>query len=247
MGLSGPGAEWLLKNRVWADQQRPFLLSFMSVAPSRLERVNELMRFVTLIGNALDEFDVVHHTSLPPVGIGLQINFSCPNVGLDLSKIADEIKESLDIASTLGIPLIPKINATVPPEAVMSLLDHPRFDALCVSNTIPWGQLPHLIDWEDLWGSTTSPLAKYGGGGLSGKPLLPIVVAWIARARSLGFKKPIIGGGGILSKADADLMLGFRNEYERGADAIELGSVSMLRPWRVRGIIKHVNRQMEAL
>ena len=51
-------------------------------------------------------------------------------------------------------------------------------------------------------------------------------------------KTPIVGGGGILSVRDAFDML------DAGANAIELGSVSILRPWRVAGIIRAVNRRL---
>ena len=117
---------------------------------------------------------------------------------------------------------------------------HPGCDAIIMSNTIPWGQLPDRIDWKGLFGTDVSPVAKYGGGGLSGKPLLPIVTDWIRGARVKGVVKPIVAGGGILSKADADRML------DAGADAVELGSVAFLRPWRVQGIINHVNARLGA-
>lgn len=228
VGLSGPGAEALLQSGIWHQQEKPFFLSFMSVASTRFERIAELMHFVELLSR--------HLPFKAPVG--LQLNFSCPNVGLDPQKLIDEMKESLDIASTLDIPLVPKINAVFPQEVAFLLEVHSAFDALCVSNTIPWGQLPNKIPWKELFGSDTSPLAKYGGGGLSGAPLLPIVTKWIGHLRESGFEKPIIGGGGILSVEDADRMI------EAGANAVELGSVAMLRPWRVRSIVRHVNHKM---
>lgn len=51
-----------------------------------------------------------------------------------------------------------------------------------------------------------------------------------------GITIPIIGGGGILKKADVDLL------YQCGADAVMIGSVAILRPWRVRGIIKRAKQ-----
>ena len=56
--------------------------------------------------------------------------------------------------------------------------------------------------------------------------------------RQLDTATPIIGGGGILSCDDADVIL------RAGANAISLGCVSMLRPWRVQSIIKHVNARI---
>ena len=112
---------------------------------------------------------------------------------------------------------------------------HHACDAVCVSNTIPWGQLPEHIDWEDLFGTSESPLAHLGGGGLSGVPLLPLLVNWIKRARQVGLKKPLNAGGGILSKGNGDKVI------DAGAESLFIGSVAFLRPWRVRGIVHHFN------
>lgn len=228
VGLSGPGAKALLERGLWHEQERPFFVSFMSVEKGPDERMAELKRFVALFQRYLP-------FTAP---VGLQLNFSCPNVGLNPQHLVDEIREALDISSVLDIPLVPKINAVFPQEIAFVLEEHTAFDALCVSNTIPWGQLPGKIDWKKLFGTETSPLAKYGGGGLSGSPLLPIVVDWIQNLREAGFAKPVIGGGGILSKRDADQVIA------AGASAVELGSVAMLRPWRVKGIVRHVNHKM---
>jgi dihydroorotate dehydrogenase len=110
-----------------------------------------------------------------------------------------------------------------------------------VSNSIPWGKFRGRIDWKGLFGSEVSPLAGMGGGGLSGRPLLPIVMDWIRAARSSGLHKAIVGGGGILSSLDAAQMMSC------GVDAIEIGSVSILRPWRVAGIIRHANSVLPRL
>ncbi len=133
------------------------------------------------------------------------------------------------------MPLLLKINATLPPVLVGEIAAHSGCAGIICSNTIPWGQLPDQIDWKGLFGSPTSPLADLGGGGLSGAPLLPIVAAWITEARTMGVTVPIVGGGGILSAGDVDVM------HKAGATAIELGSVSILRPWRVASIIRRAH------
>jgi dihydroorotate dehydrogenase len=111
-------------------------------------------------------------------------------------------------------------------------------DFLTATNTVAFGKLPDKIDWVKLFGSTQSPLANVGapgGGGLSGRPLLPLVLEWIRAVRALGVKTPIIGGGGILSSQDALDVLA------AGASAVFIGCVSMFRPWRVAKIIRTVN------
>lgn len=231
VGLSGPGAVRLLHEGMWRAIHEPFIISFMSVGLDRWIRMEELQGFVKLLRNELPEFKAP---------VGLQVNISCPNVGLDPRELLEEVEDVVDVASDLGIPVILKINATFSPEAIVAIQNEP-FDAISISNTIPWGKMADRINWERLFGTTSSPLAVYGGGGLSGAPLLPIVSDWVKKARDLGFRKPIMGGGGILSKKDADLIL------DAGATAIELGSVSILRPWRIRSIIRHVNSRLKGV
>ena len=129
-----------------------------------------------------------------------------------------------------------KLSVEIEPRVAVEIAKFADF--ITITNTVAFGKFPGQIDWKKLFGSETSPLAHIGaagGGGLSGKPLLPLVVKWIAHVREMGVKTPIIGGGGILSIADAELVL------RAGADAVSLGCVSMLRPWRVASIIHAVN------
>lgn len=113
-----------------------------------------------------------------------------------------------------------------------------------MSNTIPWLEnatwtykLATLIDWPALFEDTISPLERrgYGQGGLSGWPLLNLVVEWVATARQIGITLPIKAEGGIQKKKD------IRRLATAGADAIGLGCVSFLRPWRLKGLINYGN------
>lgn len=226
VGLAGPGAEALFRRGLWQERRQPFFISFMSVSDEPQERTEELRRFVNIFKKYLPAFRAP---------VGLQTNYSCPNVGLDAEKLISEAGDGLTIASELGIPLVPKLSIVLPVEAAVGISTHPACDGICVSNVIPWGQLSELIDWEELFGAKVSPLADMGGGGLSGKPLLPILVDWLRRARQAGLQKPINAGGGILSKDDA------RAVIDAGADSIFIGSVAFLRPWRVSGIVSDIN------
>ena len=198
----------------------------MSLANTPQRRLEEFRIMVDLIGFFKNGFRVP---------FGLQINLSCPNTGHDPSKLIGESADVLDIASTLGVPVMSKYSiAPAPIPAVRELQDHPACDAICVSNTIPFGW--DGIDWERTWGSTTSPIAHLNGGGLSGKDLLPFVCVWIKRLRDAGFTKPINGGGGILTADDV------WEYYDAGASSVFLGSVAVLRPWRVNKIINRANK-----
>lgn len=218
IGLSGPGARALFEDGRWQKRRNPFFLSFMSIATTPEERRMELKSFVELLANYLPGFNAP---------VGLQINYSCPNVGLKQEKLIEEVRDGLKIASVLNVPLMPKFNLTIPVEIAKEISDDPNCDALCISNTIPWRQLPEKIDWQSLFGTNVSPLAHLGGGGLSGKPLLPLVTDWVDKARKIGITKPINAGGGILSPNDVDLL------YKAGASSIFIGSIVALRPWRV--------------
>ncbi len=232
VGLSGPGTEWLLQQKKWQRRGEPFVISFMSVATSKAERLEELRSFVMLMLTA-----ALNETFSAPVAI--EINLSCPNVGLDQKHLVEEAQEMRGIFRPLyELGWVMGFKLSVEIEARVGVEISKYCDFLTITNTIGYGKFPGQIDWRKLFGSDTSPLAAIGapgGGGLSGKPLLPLVVTWIAHLREFGVKTPIIGGGGILSVGDA------RKVLAAGADAVSLGCVSMLRPWRVASIIHAVN------
>ncbi|OGY45342.1 MAG: hypothetical protein A2729_00710 [Candidatus Buchananbacteria bacterium RIFCSPHIGHO2_01_FULL_39_14] len=232
VGLSGPGAKWLFAAGTWQKIESPFFISFMAVSAELKERREELWQFVELFSRELSKFKAK---------VGLEINFSCPNVGLKSEKLLDEVQEALTIAARLNIPLVPNFNPLVSPESLKTICEHPGCDAVSVANTIPWGKLPERIDWVGLFGTDVSPLAKFGGGGLSGWPLLPIVAETISEARKLGVKKPTIAGGGIFSIQAADKLIA------AGASAIKFGTVCILRPWRVKRIIEYINQKLGEL
>ena len=214
-----------MRKRKWQARKEPFFISVMSVAPTKQERFDEFWQMVEIFQWAKRDF------SAP---FGLQVNLSCPNIGHNPGELIRESSEVLSILGTLNIPLMPKYSiATAPIEAVMELDKNPHCDAICVSNTLPFGWKE--IDWKKVWGSDVSPLTHLGGGGLSGAFLCPLVCYWIARLRALGFSKSINGGGGILCKTDMD------SYYQAYASSVFLGSVAILRPWRVAGIIRHAN------
>src|SRR3989338_2662201 len=192
VGLSNPGLNTLLRTNKWQLRTKPFMISVMSLADTPKKRLQELEIMVDMIGLVKDGF------SAP---FGLQINLSCPNTGHDPYELIGESAKVLEIAGTLGVPIMPKYSiASAPIEAVLQLNDNPNCDAICVSNTLPFGW--QGVDWQSVWGSKTSPLAKLGGGGLSGRILCPLVCEWIASLRDAGFTKPINGGGGILCPED---------------------------------------------
>lgn len=228
VGLSGPGAEALLKMKIWLNWREPFFLSFMTVSSTVKERLRETKDFVDLLQRYQPGF-------MAP--FGLQMNFSCPNVGRVLPQnFLEEVQQSLEIAAVLKVPLMPKLSVTTDVETAVKIASLKECDAICVSNTIPWGGLSNRIDWKNLFGTDRSPLEKYGGGGLSGAPLLPLVEEWVREAVvTRKISKPINAGGGILSCRDVDRL------KNCGASSIFIGSVAFLRGWRVKSIIRRAH------
>lgn len=225
VGLANPGIEAFLQTGKWQTRVAPFWLSVASLAGTRNERIEEFRRMVDMVGREKESFRAP---------FGVQINLSCPNTGHNTTELIKESAEALEVVSALGVPLMPKYSiASAPISAIRELEAHPHCDAICVSNTLPFGW--EGADWKRVWGSKYSPLARFGGGGLSGAPLRPFVCGWITRLREAGFRKPINGGGGVLSVSDVEA-------YRRaGASSVFIGSVATLRPWRVRSIIRYAN------
>ncbi len=231
VGLSGPGALFLLaKNgpcNPWIERTSPFFLSFATTATTPELRLKETRDFLKYLQVFASQFKAP---------FGLQINFSCPNTEHGPTEgmaFVAEVHATLDTLRSLNVPLVPKLNILTPPSIARQISDHSACDALCVSNTIPWGSLPAQINWSGLFGSQESPLAKYGGGGLSGSPIFEPVREWVHQARNdASIRKPIIAGGGVMSEGDLKRLAG------SGASAISLGSIAILRPWRLARVIK---------
>lgn len=228
VGLSGPGCEDLFLQYKWQARDQPFMISFMPVGKTRDEKIAETKFFA-------EQWKIRMPKQSPA---GLQLNISCPNVKADFSELIKDAGDYLDMLGELGVPIMVKINVLMTPKAAVELSQHLHCAGLCVSNTVPFGQLPDVIPW-DRWFPSGSPLADLGGGGLSGAPLFPILCQWLAEAFDAGLEKPVNAGGGILHWRDVDdlVTVGLRH----GIDSIAFGSVAILRPWRVRSIISRAH------
>ena len=224
--VSGPGAKYLLDTGRWQRQAKPYFLSFTSVKDTPEERLAEFSSFVKLLKGHLPKF---------LADIGLKINLSCPNTGVNPGELVGEAQQMLSVGSVLSIPMVPKFNVLqLTPEMACEIAEHPSCDGICVSNTIPYGEIPEVIPWRQLFGKK-SPLKKYGGGGLSGKYLFPLVIDWVSDVKCLGIKKPIIAGGGVLEAKQAIQLL------IAGASVVSLGTMAILRPRRMKETIEMIH------
>lgn len=232
VGLSSPGAAELFRHPCWMRVRPPFVYSFMATGEDGEERLEEIRGLVAIM------------KSRAPIrgdGVALEINISCPSAGHNTCEFMGEVMDifrGINALKRAGIvsTVFLKINVLMPIEIILDVQESGLCDAIDCSNTIPFGALPEEIPWTKIFGSKTSPLSKLGGGGLSGKYLLPIVADWIERARDNGVRMPIIAGGGILRSEDVLVM------KQAGADAISIGSVLMLKPWNVKSIIREAQK-----
>lgn len=229
VSLSGPGAEVILTSKELQEKTEPFQLSFMLVAEIEEERLKEFDDFIKILLREYKNYNTQ---------IGLQLNVTCPNTAHDNPEL-QEILKMLDMCTPLvekSIAIILKISVEMPAQNILILGAHKNCHAISTSNTINFGSLPDKINWKKLF-PNGSPLLKRNlniakPGGLSGAPLLPLVIEQIKLLRQAGFTKHINGGGGILYKKDVDKL------YEAGADSISIGSVAFLNPLAIPSIIK---------
>lgn len=229
VSLSGPGAEAIVTSPILHEKTEPFQLSFMSVADSEEDRLQEFSEFIKILLRELRKFKAP---------IGLQLNVTCPNTEHDSPELK-EILKMLDMSEPLvkkGVAIVLKVSVETPARNILALAKHQNFHALCTSNTVNFGSFPDKINWKKLF-PKGSPLLKRNmniakPGGLSGAPLLPLVLEQIRLLRQGGFTKHINGGGGILHKKDIEKL------FEAGADSVSIGSIAFLNPLAIPGIIK---------
>jgi len=229
-GLSNPGFMAFLNPKSWFSITDPFFISFTPIEDEDDRRVEiEVRQFIDTLKRALDE------KRFASKQIALQLNLSCPNSG-DYRKLIEKARAILDELSRLGIPIVVKLNLLVKPEAAAEIATHPACTGLCTSNSIPFGEVLPESWWRENFGHS-SPLAKRGftNGGLSGAPLRNEVIAWIRQFRRFDTETYINAGGGILQPCDVDML------RDEGADSVFIGSVAILRPWRVRSIIQRAH------
>lgn len=229
VSLSGPGADEVVSSPELHKRTKPFQLSFAPVTETPGERLEEFGQFIKILSRE-------HPRYRAP--LGLQLNVTCPNLKQENPELQEIIK-MLDMCQPLagkGIAIIMKISVEMPVENILTFGAHPNCHAVTTSNTIEFGNLPEKINWGKLFPSG-SPLLKRRllvpkPGGLSGAPLLPLVLGQIKELRKRGFAKYINGGGGILQKKDVEEMRSV------GADSISIGSVALLNPFAIPGIIR---------
>jgi len=219
VGIPSPGLKAVLDSGVWYNIENPFLISIIPVRKTKMDRIKEIETAVELLGKNCRNFKTIFE---------IQLNVSCPNIGIDIYQYINEVQAYISILYEAGFLVDLKVNVLIPPECINALHS---YQMVTCSNTIPFGAFPDEINWKKFSG-----LEQYGGGGLSGPILLPYVIDWIKRFREIDRLFPLKACGGIFSKRDVDKVI------EAGADAIEIGIVKLMRPWKIKGIINRMKK-----
>jgi len=241
VSLSGPGLIDITQRGIYQQKTEANIMSVMAAdGETPAEKLEEIDNIGRVLKMAAPEFRA---------SFGVENNILCPNTGLDIARITkkevvlahETIEQGRLLRFHLGdaVPIGLKVTPMMTVRTVKIIQDSGVYDYLMLSNTIPWLELPDLIDWKKLFGSEISPLNNRGfkqPGGLSGWPLLPIVEMWIREARAYGITMIIIAGGGILYPDDINRL------DLAGADAYSIGSVTFLRPWNVQPIIQRIHQ-----
>ena len=227
--LAGPGLEALLAKAVWQARTEAFCISFAAIGETRELRMIEYCQVVTLLAQARSQFRAP---------FALVITIASPEIRRMQEELADEMLEALSILNKLGVPLVVQVGVGIAPATAAEILACKECDALAVSAPIPWSEVPENVR-KVFFRTQKSPFESLGGGAVSGKYLLPLVVEWVRQFKRLSPGKPVIGGGGILRSKDLDELL------ESGVAAVSLGSVFMVRPFNVSSIIKRATKLLK--
>lgn len=150
----------------------------------------------------------------------IEINASCPNSDQDLLKNASLVVDLVKAAkSATRHPLILKLSIVHHYVEVARACEE-MVEAISI-NTVPW---------KVAYPGETSPLACFGGGGVSGRAAQPWtwkMVQELASATSI----PVIGPG-VWEYSDIARL------RELGAKAISFGSIFMQYPWRPTAFVR---------
>ncbi len=148
--------------------------------------------------------------------LGVELNLSCPNTLSVNHQTTDKILTLCERASQkTHFPLIAKLSYTHDYVTLISQLENcKRIEAVSI-NSVPW---------PSLYPGNPSPLAHYGGGGVSGKKIQPITWKMVSEMAQLS-KIPVIGPS-VWDYEDIERILSM------GARAISFGSIFISKPWR---------------
>lgn len=229
VGLTGPGARALFESGKWQKITAPFIVSFAPTRESKIKRIDETKKFINVFMEYIKDFSA---------SVGLELNISCPN-SRNINNIDEtEISEHLKISSELGITQGLKIGVASSINSAKIIADSGNCDFIDIPNSLPFYHFRSRIDWNERFEFFYPLFEKYMSGGYSGRQNFHLAKDWVREARREGLGTKIILGG-IVSRKNV------RQAKEAGADAVSFARASIVRPWRIKGIIQEANRIFE--
>lgn len=194
-GLTNPGFNWWIKNV--GPRVNP---SKVPLIASIFGEPDELIEMAL----ALNDFDLV----------ALELNASCPNTKDDTLVNSEKvIKSCVVTAESSRHPVLLKLSVVHDIEKIVPAVEDlvEAFDI----NSVPW---------RVIFPNRKSPLAKYGGGGVSGKIAQPFTWLFAERLKA-STNVPVIAPS-MWDYEDIGTM------REKGFKAFSFGSVFLPYPWR---------------
>lgn len=154
--------------------------------------------------------------------VGQEVNISCPNTSDDLLSNAMLAVESCRVVKKKSRhPVIAKLSVAHDIPTIVKIITEEKLAEAFSINSVPWSVV---------FPGKKSPLAKYGGGGVSGKAAQPFTWELVHRLKHLT-DIPVIGPG----VWDFDDMAKLR---AIGASAISCGSIFLKYPWRPTNFVR---------
>lgn len=146
--------------------------------------------------------------------LGIELNLSCPNSPAGRGSDTEQILTLCQEAKKLSpFPLIAKLSFTHDYTTIAKRLEG-IVEAIAI-NSVPW---------KAIFGDKISPLARFGGGGVSGKIIQPYTWKMVEEMAQTT-RVPIIGPS-IWDYEDIQKI------FAKGAKAVGFGSVFIPYPWR---------------
>jgi dihydroorotate dehydrogenase len=158
--------------------------------------------------------------------LGIELNFSCPNV--DRRGVVEKtaLLTRLVLAHT-SHPVGVKLAYQDPYLDIAKELD---------GSGVQWLDLVNTVPYSTVFPGHRSPLERFGNpeGGYSGPRLASYSREALAAVRGAGVKVPVISGGGIGDGEEGVKRL------QMGAAAVTVGTPFLLAPWRVGRIAREI-------
>ncbi len=198
IGLTNPGIEW------WLEKVAPAIPEGLHIVPSiEANDERETADMIQLLGGA-------------PFIRGIELNLSCPNARENGDRTTEKIVTICRHAAKISmVPLIAKLSYTHDYVGIAKEIEkEKKIESLSI-NSVPW---------EAIYPERPSPLAKYGGGGVSGR-LIQDYTWEMVEELAIASKIPVIGP----SVWDYD---DIQTITDKGAKAVSFGSVFVRHPWR---------------